>query len=210
MRPGVAALLLVALVAAATLHVLTGAGVPEEAHRSVILVVCDSGSFGTGWWVNDEGYLVTAYHVVDDCGGIQLLRTPWSSRAVVVAHDPHLDVAVLRSLDPPPGGAEPLPLSFDVKLGDEVYVVGYPVQLYLEVGEDMAAFSGAPRLLRASVAWLHPAAPYFTFQPATDAGNSGGPVVSARTGGVVGIVVYARPGVVATEFVGLRMDALAL
>lgn len=187
-------------------------GVLEDAWRSVFIVAClgpdgQPRSYGTGWFVS-EGYAVTAYHVVDDCVGLEGIRGSWRSELTVEAYSQGLDVALLRVEAGMPGGARALPISYKLSVGDEVYVVGYPLQVVAQAGS-LEEASKAPRVLRASVAWVDPDGPYFSFQPATDAGNSGGPVVSLESGGVVGIVVYARKGVVANEYYALRMDALA-
>lgn len=207
-RPGVAALVLVGLLAAG-LGLALWEPSPAEASDQVAVVICGD-DYGTGWWVNPE-YMVTAFHVVDDCadqGSVVAVRGDWVSTAVIEAVDRDLDVALLRPLERPEQ-ARGLPLSYRLSLGDKVYVVGYPIQLYVEVGRDVRLMSLAPRVLEATVAWVSPVKPVFEFTPGTDVGNSGGPIVSAETGGVVGMVVYARGGVVNEGFYGLRMDALA-
>ena len=201
---------------------------PEEAYDNTVMVLCleseppldsPSGysamagdyslrSFGTAWFVNREA-LVTAYHVVDDCGSVVLARGSWMTTAAVKAYSEAYDVAILEPRDPPPAGVEGLPLSYDVRLGDPVYVVGYPIQLYQELEGDIYSVSLQPRLSEGVVSWLNPERPLFEFTAPVDAGNSGGPVVNARTGGVVGIVVYARQGVVSPGFYALRMDYLS-
>jgi len=125
----------------------------------------------------------------------------------VVAYDPANDLAVIR-VDSPPGWAEGIPLTPEVSVGDPVYVIGYPIQLYQET-QDVRVMSEIPRVASGTVSWLHPEKPIFQFDVPTDAGNSGGPVVSKETGGVAGLVVYARPGIVSEGYFGLRMDYVA-
>ena len=205
-RPGLLALLLIFLMALSLgLAPLKSHRILEDAYSQVVVVACSNG-YGTGWFVNHE-YLVTAAHVVAGCNSPKALRGPWSSNLTIVAVDTQLDVALLRVVNPP-DWAKGLPLSYSVAVGDDIYVVGYPIELYQQT-QDLTKMSESPRVVKGNVAWIDPSGPYFSFQPATDAGNSGGPVVSEKSGGVVGIVVYARQGVVSTEFYALRMDALA-
>jgi len=206
MRPGVLALFLVFLLSLAVgIHVDRSRTILDDAYSQVVVVACNNG-YGTGWFVNHD-YILTAYHVVRDCSHPVAVRGGWSSNLTLVAYNDTLDIAVLRP-DRPPSWARGLPLSFRVSIGDPVFVVGYPIQLYEET-RDIAIMSTTPRVASGSVSWLHPDRPVFQFDIPTDAGNSGGPVVSKETGGVVGIVVYARPGVVSEGYFGLRMDAVA-
>ena len=183
----------------------SGDNVLELAYSQVFMVVCND-NIGTAWFVNPS-YAVTAYHVVSGCTSIQGIRGPWQSQLTVVYRDTELDLAILR-VESPPDWARGLPLAFKVSIGDKVFVVGYPVTLIAEVG-DLGAASNNPRVAEAVVAWFHPSKPILEFQGPTDAGNSGGPLVSERLGGVVGIVLYAREGVVSESFYALRMDAVA-
>ena len=173
------------------------------------LVVKTPEGYGTGWWLNSEGYIVTAYHVVRGYNGsIQVIRGPWNSTAYITAYDPTLDVAVLR-VQEPPDWARGLPLSPRIYLGQRVLVVGYPVQLFSETGEDYRLMSKSPRAAEGVVSWLHPTEPIAEFSVETDAGNSGGPVLDSGTHAVVGIVVYARKGVAGYGYYMLRSDAIA-
>ena len=208
LAPGIAALFLIALMSLAlAVHVDRGKTVLEDAYSQVVVVACGN-AYGTGWFL-DSSHVITAYHVIgsSSCSPV-LVRGQWSSNASIVAWDPDSDIVLLEA-DNPPRWARGLPLSYSVATGDDVYVVGYPIQVYEQVDGDLSSMSDNPRALKASVAWIDPEGPYFSFQPGTDAGNSGGPVVSRGSGGVVGIVVYARHGIVDNEFYALRMDAVA-
>jgi len=206
-RPGLLALLLIFLLALSLgLAPLHSHKILEDAYSQVVVIACQNG-YGTGWFIN-HNYIVTAAHVVAGCSKPRALRGAWNSNLTVAAINTTIDVAVLKVADPP-SWAKGLPLSYSVAIGDSVYVVGYPIQLYQQENGDAVKMSEIPRVAQATVAWIDPSRPYFSFTPGTDAGNSGGPIVSKESGGVVGIVVYARTGIVNNEFYGLRMDALA-
>ena len=214
LRPGVVALVLIVLISLSfAFDSFRASSILEDAYSQVVVVAClsvnnDIVGYGTGWWVNSEGYAVTAYHVVQGCNNITLARDPWASKAEVVAYDQEHDIALLKA-ENPPSWARGLPLSYEASIGDEVYIVGYPIQLFQETEKDIAKMSKIPRVASGTIAWLHPDKPIFQFDTATDAGNSGGPIVSKESGGVVGLVVYARPGVVSEGYFGLRMDFVA-
>ena len=214
LKPGVIALILV-MIMAFSLGVQFNhhQEILDKAYSQVVVVYCQhtlSGrpEYGTGWFI-DHNHVITANHVVASCVGKPLLiRSPWASNATVEAYDTNLDIALLE-VERPPSWASGLPLSYSLAIGDDVYVVGYPIQLYEETGHSIKDMSKIPRVQKASVTWINPDKKVFEFSPGTDAGNSGGPIVSAKSGGVVGIVIYARSGVVSEGFYGLRMDGIA-
>ena len=134
---------------------------------------------GTGFFITDDGFLVTNNHVVTNAVHIYLVTGTGRMAASVVKTDAQHDLALLKA----EGSFKPLPVipSGTVSLGATVATVGYPnVRLQgqspkLAKGE-IAALSGAhddPRFFQISV----------PLQP----GNSGGALVDAR-GNVVGIV----------------------
>ncbi len=186
--------------------VLTLTQSPSNDYLDQTVVVLSLDSYGTGWWV-DSRHIVTAYHVVDT--GVQsVVRGEWSSEARIVYCDSTLDIAVLEVANPP-SWARGLSLNHNIRQGDRVRVVGYPVQLYQELNGDIEAMSISPRVSEGIITWLSPTSPVAELDVSTDAGNSGGPVVHAESGGVVGMIIYARKGVVSEGYYMLRADAIA-
>ena len=179
---------------------------PNEDYLDQTVVVLSPDSYGTGWWV-DKQHVVTAYHVVDT--GVQgVVRGDWSSSAKVIYFNTTLDIAILEVSNPPPW-ARGLSLNYNIKQGDVVRVVGYPVQLYEELQGDIKTMSISPRVATGTIAWINPEFPVAELDVSTDAGNSGGPVVNAETGAVVGMIIYARKGIVSEGYYMLRADAIA-
>lgn len=179
---------------------------PSTDYLDQTVVVVSSDGYGTGWWL-DHSHVVTAYHVVDT--GVKLIiRGDWASKAKVVYHNATLDIAILKVYNPP-SWAKGLSLNYDIKEGDVVRVVGYPVQLYEELKGNIKLMSISPRVATGTIAWINPKFPVAELDVSTDAGNSGGPVVNAETGAVVGMIVYARKGVVSEGYYMLRADAIA-
>jgi len=84
---------------------------------------CDYRSTGTGVAVR-SGYVVTNAHVVAGARSVKVISTTGSFKAIVVAFDPNLDVAVLRVV-----GFDPGPLFFstgDPARGTTGATIGYP------------------------------------------------------------------------------------
>jgi len=134
---------------------------------------------GTGFFVTDDGFLVTNNHVVKNASRIYLVTGAGRMTATVVKTDAQHDLALLKA----EGAFEPLPVipSGTVSLGATVATVGYPnVQLQGQ----------SPKLAKGEVAALagaHDDPRYFQVSVPLQPGNSGGALVDER-GNVVGIV----------------------
>ena len=147
---------------------------------------------GTGFFITDDGYLISNYHVVKGAAKVRLLtglrRAEVATAtqagaglidATVVKVDAANDLALLKAV----GRFAPLPIaaSRTVKLGGTVATVGFP---------DIGLQGFAPKLAKGEIASLAGAADdprYFQISLPVQPGNSGGALVDAR-GNVVGIV----------------------
>ncbi len=139
---------------------------------------------GTGFFVSDDGYLITNFHVVSDALRIEVRTRQGKFPAKLVKADRANDLALLKVAR----GTElfrPLPLgaSRGVKLGDSVFTIGFPntsvqgMEPKFTDGKINGIFGmqDDPRHFQISVA----------VQP----GNSGGALVDAR-GNAIGIVTF--------------------
>ena len=140
---------------------------------------------GTGFFITDDGYLITNYHVVKGAAKVRLLTGAGLIDATVVKVDAANDLALLKAF----GRFAPLPIatSRTVKLGGTVATVGFP-------DTDLQGF--APKLAKGEIASLSGASDdprYFQISVPVQHGNSGGALVDVH-GNVVGIVA-ARLGV---------------
>ena len=134
---------------------------------------------GTGFFITDDGYLISNYHVVKGAAKVRLLTGAGLIDATVVKVDAANDLALLKAV----GRFAPLPIaaSRTVKLGGTVATVGFP---------DIGLQGFAPKLAKGEIASLAGAADdprYFQISLPVQPGNSGGALVDAR-GNVVGIV----------------------
>jgi len=134
---------------------------------------------GSGFFITEDGYLVTNAHVVEDAGKLKVLTSDGLLPARVVKRDTANDLAVLKvegkhfSL-----GVAP---SRSVKLGQPVATVGFP-------NVNLQGFY--PKLARGEIASLAGAQDdprYFQISVPVQPGNSGGALVNDR-GNVVGVV----------------------
>ena len=79
---------------------------------------------GSGFFITDDGYLISNYHVVKDAAKVRLLTGAGLIDASVVKVDAANDLALLKAV----GRFAPLPIaaSRTVKLGGTVATVGFP------------------------------------------------------------------------------------
>jgi len=134
---------------------------------------------GTGFFITEDGYLITNNHVVKDATKVRLVTNAGLIDAKIVHVDAANDLALLKA----EGRFTPLSIlsSRTVKLGVTVATVGFP---------DIGLQGFAPKFARGEIAALSGAADdarYFQISVPTQPGNSGGALVDER-GNVVGVV----------------------
>ncbi|MCX6902596.1 MAG: tetratricopeptide repeat-containing serine protease family protein [Verrucomicrobia bacterium] len=144
-------------------------------------------TFGTGFFITGDGYLISSYHVVKGALRVELLTSVGKINAKVVQTDAANDLALLEVQTQNPFEAldfvKALPISPSrpVKLGSTVATVGFP---------DPGLQGFSPKLGKGEIAALAGAeddARYFQISVPVQPGNSGGALVDSR-GNVVGIV----------------------
>ena len=144
-------------------------------------VLADNGpsSAGTGFVVNQDGYLLTCEHVVRDADKIKVTLGAKTWEAAVISVDKIHDLALIQI---PAKGLNTLPLSNSnaIEVGQEARAFGYP--LSFELGEDI-------KVTRGTVAGvsMRDAQKIIQIDAAVNAGNSGGPLVNEK-GEVIGVV----------------------
>ncbi|MEO1201427.1 MAG: trypsin-like peptidase domain-containing protein [Pseudomonadota bacterium] len=145
---------------------------------------------GSGVLISEEGYIVTAAHVVQTADLVEVEFTDGSIvTAAIISSDPGSDLALLKA-DRMPEYARPASLgdSDDVRVGEEVFVVGAPYGLNgtLTVGHISARHDGD----EADVFGMGATdVELFQTDAAINRGNSGGPMFD-MDGNVIGIVSY--------------------
>jgi S1-C subfamily serine protease len=134
---------------------------------------------GTGFFITDDGYLITNNHVVKDATKVRLVTSAGTIDAKVVQVDAANDLALLKA----DGKFSPLPIAASrmAHLGGTVATIGFP---------DPTLQGFAPKLAKGEIASLSGAADdprYFQISVPVQPGNSGGALVDEH-GNVVGIV----------------------
>jgi TPR repeat protein len=136
-------------------------------------------SSGTGFFITEDGFLVTNEHVVKAANEIRLVTSAGLIDAKVVTVDEANDLALLKAV----GSFRPLPItsSRSVKMGSTVSTVGFP-------NINLQGF--APKFAKGEIAALSGAnddPKYFQISVPVQPGNSGGALLDER-GNVVGVV----------------------
>ena len=136
-------------------------------------------SFGSGFFVTANGYLLTNQHVVNGARKVFVYSGSQRLPAQVVKNDSANDLALLKVT----GTFAALPVSSSrrVKLGQTVSTVGFP-------NPDLQGKS--PKLTKGEISSLSGASDdpkYFQISVPVQPGNSGGPLVD-EYGNVVGVV----------------------
>jgi S1-C subfamily serine protease len=134
---------------------------------------------GTGFFITEDGYLISNYHVVKGATKIRLVTRAGTIDAKVIQVDEANDLALLKAT----GKFAPLPVaaSRTAHLGGTVATIGFPNPL-------LQGFS--PKLAKGEIASLSGAGDdprYFQISVPVQPGNSGGALVDAH-GNVIGIV----------------------
>lgn len=139
---------------------------------------------GSGFVYDDQGHIVTNYHVVANATAVDVLFAEGISiPAEIIGIDPYLDLAVL-SIDAPPNTLTPLELgdSSQLQVGQTVIAIGNPF------GLDHTLTTGVISALERRIETDAGSAIGQAIQTdaAINPGNSGGPLLDTR-GRVVGI-----------------------
>ena len=156
---------------------------------------------GSGFVIDEAGYILTNYHVIKDARSIQITLSDEVTQgtARIVGTDPGSDVALLKAND---GLLDklvvaPLGSSAAVEVGDQVIAIGsqyFAYQNSLTTGivgglNRPYAFSG--RTITGMI----------QFDAAINRGSSGGPLIDLRQGAVIGI----NTAIQSSNFAGIAL-----
>lgn len=156
-------------------------GIIESSVQSVVTIRTDSGQ-GTGFIIDEDGYIVTNAHVLADefgnlASGIQAITSNQRVRnAEFIGFNGQLDLALLKIS----GDYEELELgnSNNIQAGEKVIAIGNPLGLQFSVSEGIVS-----AVHRTGVNGINA---YIQTDAALNPGNSGGPLINKK-GKVIGI-----------------------
>jgi S1-C subfamily serine protease len=143
------------------------------------------GKAGTGFFIADDGSLLTAAHVVTDCRRAEILsRLVKPTAADILARDTNQDIALLRARHVRPPGILPLgrPAS------RQMVVFGYPATAGPIIPSETLATLENDKFPQPLNALTDPRDLIWIEAAAVTHGYSGGPILDPDNGAVVGIV----------------------
>lgn len=140
-------------------------------------------STGSGWIFDEDGHIVTNYHVIHDAEQIEVqLYNGAHRRAEVVGTHPATDIAVLRiarnSLHPAPRAD----VEESLRQGDRVFAFGSPFDFRFSMSSGIISGLGRSGGQSLGISFQD----FIQVDAAINPGNSGGPLTNAR-GQVIGM-----------------------
>lgn len=155
----------------------------DMSQKKVYSIKLPDGSLGSGFLCNNKGDIITNGHVVAGASEVKVITE--DSREMdgeVIGYGDETDVALVRVEELK--GKEPLQLETSKKaeVGDEVLALGSPLGLQNTVTDGI--ISGADRTLNID---NYTYDGVYQISAPIAPGNSGGPLISKRTGKVLGI-----------------------
>ncbi len=149
----------------------------KYANPACVTIVTDGG-FGSGVVINNAGYVLSAYHVVEDANQIDVkFANGLTLSAEILAFDRANDI-VLLDINGSGFPALPVSINTEIPLGEEVITIGTPESVDLGQGIAKGLVSGK-RLIDDRV--------YLQVDFSVSPGNSGAPLLNAQ-GEIIGIV----------------------
>jgi S1-C subfamily serine protease len=135
-------------------------------------------STGTGFFISNDGYVLTNSHVIEGSSNISIILNGKSVSASLIDHDSSNDIALLK-VDKSVEGLS-IELKKKTKQGTEIAVLGYP-NIGLQGNEQKATFG----FINAN-SGIQGDTRYFQISSPIQPGNSGSPMVNEK-GVVIGI-----------------------
>jgi S1-C subfamily serine protease len=177
----------------------------QQASRSVVFVTTSTVDYfnlnatemplgaGSGVVWDDQGHIVTNFHVLEDARRIRILLPDQSIHpATLIGAAPDKDLAVLK-INAPPGSLQPVPIgsSEDLQVGQKVFAIGNPFGLDQTL--TTGVISGLGREIQARNG--RTIDNVIQTDAAINPGNSGGPLLDSA-GRLIGVntAIYSPSG----------------
>jgi S1-C subfamily serine protease len=145
------------------------------------------GQAGTGFFIGEDGTLLTAAHVVKECSRMQII-SKYVPRAWVslVASDQPNDIALLKAVDLRPPAV--LRIATSGPVSDKLFVLGFPATSGLTVATETWGVVENQKFPATIGALANPRELLWLSAPSITHGFSGGPIFDPKLGAVVGLV----------------------
>lgn len=154
-------------------------------------------SFGSGVVISDDGYVITAFHIVSNATDIAITYEGKDYPAKLIGYDQFSDIAVLKSEI---NDLKPIKFSnsMDVSIGDKVYALGNPFNLGISVSSGILSATGRN--------FGNPYLDIFQTDASINRGNSGGALVN-KNGEFIGLNVSIASVSGGSEGVGFALPS---
>jgi hypothetical protein len=173
----------------------------------VATIESDDNSFGSGFLINNDGYIITNFHVIDEANKItvRLGKDTASYDGKLIRFDEYYDLAILK-IEKKNTPYLMLKESGEIEVGEPVIAIGTPAAIDLGQSVSKGIASGN-RVFEGKS--------YIQTDVSINPGNSGGPLLTEQ-GEVIGIVVrkiigkgyeglgFAIPSSVAIKILNLK------
>ncbi|MDZ4994212.1 trypsin-like serine protease [Clostridium perfringens] len=160
--------------------------------RDQFFNVKEQEGLGSGFIINEDGYVVTNYHVINGAQEVKVIFSDGKEvNAKVVNYDAERDIAVIKITDDVkmPGIAQ-LGDSSTVKSGEEVIAIGNPLGKEFSSTVTKGIVSSPNRKISTDNGNV---LDYIQTDAAINPGNSGGPLINSK-GEVIGINTAKKVG----------------
>jgi len=149
-----------------------------ERIRSVVLIE-NKESFGSGFYINDAGYILTNWHVIDDADTL-FVTDKVQKRAIakVISFNEENDLALLKITSAEKTPFIPMQDKKVVEVGDNAFAIGNPVSKKLSASLSRGIISGSREVNGKEVIQI---------DVPINSGNSGGPLLNQR-GALIGVI----------------------
>ena len=160
--------------------------------RDQFFNVKEQEGLGSGFIINEDGYVVTNYHVINGAQEVKVIFSDGKEvNAKVINYDAERDIAVIKITDDVkmPGIAQ-LGDSSTVKAGEEVIAIGNPLGKEFSSTVTKGIVSSPNRKMKTENGNV---LDYIQTDAAINPGNSGGPLINSK-GEVIGINTAKKVG----------------
>jgi serine protease Do len=152
------------------------------------------GNTGTGFFINDQGHIITNSHVVKDCKQINTLYQGSKVSTSLVTNDPRNDLALLKATVRPSAIAY-FRSGRGIRAGDDILAFGFPFESILS-----DYLKGTKGMVNA-LAGLGNDTRFMQVSASVQPGNSGGPLLD-QAGNVVGVVTAKMNAIKMAKYSG--------
>lgn len=171
--------------------------------RRVAVMIGTGAGHGSGFFITNEGHILTNDHVVGDADRVRIVTANGQYKLIgeVLRRDSARDVALIRVEDMP-AGFKPvlLPVRTEIpRIGEDVYAIGAPLS---EKDLQDTVTKGIVSAWRAKDRWDRQS--YIQSDVVIQPGNSGGPLLD-QAGNIVGISVAGYTDGVSSVNTGLNL-----